>query len=141
MERFSNPELRAADGGGNSSKMRSRQRSKIKEIGDALCAAGHVTLDEQASVLGLSRSTTWAVLQANHKSSGLTATLINRMLEAPKLPSPVRAKILEYVQEKAAGLYGHQDRVRRIFYQQVSNTALPEIAAPIHQSSRSSSRA
>ena len=134
MERYSSPELRAADGG-NSSRMRSRQRLKIKEIGDALCAAGHVCLDEQASVLGLSRSTTWAILQANHKSTGLTATLINRVLEAPKLPSPVRAKILEYVEEKAAGLYGHEDRVRRIFSQQVSKKALSRIAPEKHRSS------
>jgi hypothetical protein len=134
MERYSNPELGAANGS-NGTKMRLRQRLKIIEIGDALCAAGHVCLDEQARVLGLSRSTTWALLQARHKSSGLTVDCINRMLEAPNLPSPVRAKIIEYVEEKAAGLYGHKDRVRGIFLQRISRKALPGIAREIRPSS------
>jgi hypothetical protein len=43
------------------------QSAKIKEVGEALVATGHVSLDEQATVLGLSRSTTWTILQANHK--------------------------------------------------------------------------
>src|SRR3954471_3249814 len=76
-------------------KPKERQRLKIKQIGAALHEAGHVSLDEQARVLGLCRSTTWVILKANHKSTGLSAVVINRMLEAPTLPSTVRAKILE----------------------------------------------
>ena len=97
------------------SQMRERQRLKIKEIGVALCSAGYFSLDEQARVLGLCRSTTWVILQANHKSTGLTAVLINRMLQAPELPPAVRVKVLQYAEEKAAGLYGHADRLRRRF--------------------------
>jgi hypothetical protein len=107
------------------SKPKDRQRLKIKEIGAALYEAGHVSLDEQARVLGLSRSTTHAILQANHKSTGLTAVLINRMLKSPRLPSAVRAKILQYAEEKAAGLYGHTDRLRRKFINSLYSTALP----------------
>jgi hypothetical protein len=81
--------------------------TKIKELGAALTASGLFTLDEQARALGLSRSTAWAVLKANHKASGLTAATISRMLSSPELPTHVRATILMYVEEKLAGLYGH----------------------------------
>jgi len=37
------------------------------------------------------------------------------MLSAPKLPSQVRTKILEYVREKTSGLYGHNDKLIRKF--------------------------
>ena len=59
--------------------MKGRQTLKIRELGDALISEGFVTLDEQALALGLCRSTTWTILKANHKSSGLSATVINRM--------------------------------------------------------------
>ena len=86
----------------------------------ALVAAGICRLDGQALVLGLCRSTTWTILKGNHKASGLSATTINRVLEAPQLPPFVRAKILEYVEEKAAGWYGHSKTQRRRFISQLS---------------------
>ena len=86
---------------------RTLQAFKIRELGEALVQAGYVALDEQADALGLCRSTTWTILQATHKSSGLSATVINRMLASPQLPAPVRAKLLEYVEEKISGRYGH----------------------------------
>src|SRR3954470_672060 len=88
-------------------QMKERQSAKIREIGGALRAAGYIALDEQARALGLPRSTAWTVLRATHKSSGLTAGVISRMLLAPDLPPTVREKLLEYIREKAAGLYGH----------------------------------
>jgi hypothetical protein len=93
-------------------KMKERQSHKIREMREALVAAGLRSLDEQAKVLGLSRSTAWSVLRGNHKSSGLSVTIINRMLAAPQLPPRVRARIEEYVEEKAAGLYGHSEMQR-----------------------------
>ena len=95
--------------------MKIRQSCKIKELGDALVREGFLTLDKQADVLGLSRSTAWTILRANHKSSGLSAAIINRMLAAPRLPLLVRATILEYVEEKLAGSYGHSKRPLRRF--------------------------
>jgi DNA invertase Pin-like site-specific DNA recombinase len=59
---------------------KARQIIRIRELGSALAADGLVTLDEQARALGLSRSTAWAILKANHKSSGLAAGTINQML-------------------------------------------------------------
>ena len=86
---------------------RALQAEKIREVGEALVSSGLVTLDEQAEALGLCRSTTWTILQANHKNSGLSANVINIMLDSPRLPPAVRAKILEYVEQKLAGRYGH----------------------------------
>ena len=100
--------------------MKARQCAKIKEIGEALCAAGYVTLDKQADALGLSRSTAWTVLRAGHKASGLTAAVLQRMLAAPKLPDAVHEKLLEYLAEKSAGLYGHCPDQRRRFLAELS---------------------
>jgi len=87
-----------------------RQSRKIVELKDALIREGYRTLNAQAAALGLYRSTTWTVLRANHKAYGLSASVIARMLKAPQLPPSVREKIIEYVEEKRAGLYGHNKR-------------------------------
>jgi len=100
--------------------MTEQQSAKIRELGDALVATGFLTLDQQAKALGLARSTTWTIVKANHKASGLSATVINRMLTAPQLPPLVRAKILEYTEEKAAGSYGHSKILRRRFTARLS---------------------
>jgi hypothetical protein len=99
---------------------RARQFSKIGELVEAVKSAGFFTLDEQAKALGLSRSTAWTTRKASHKASGLSASIINRMLAAPQLPPPARDKILEYVEEKAAGLYGGSRTQRRKFAARLS---------------------
>jgi len=95
--------------------MRELQSAKIKEVRDALVRTGYRRLDEQARVLGLARSTTWSILQAKHKRTGLTAALIKRMLGQPSLPPLVRSKLLEYTDEKFRGAYGHTIVQRRRF--------------------------
>jgi hypothetical protein len=94
---------------------KARQATRIKELGGALTASGLVTLDEQARALGLSRSTAWVVLKANHKASGLAAGTINQMLSSPALPARARVAILTYIEEKLAGLYGHNKTQLRRF--------------------------
>ena len=81
-------------------EMKARQLTRIRKLKQVLVDAGVVAVEEQGEALGLKRSTTWTVLRANYKSSGLSASIINRILEAPKLPPPVRDKILEYFEEK-----------------------------------------
>ena len=71
------------------------QFSKIEELVQALKSAGFVTLEEQAKALGLSRSTASTIRKVSHKASGLSASIINRMLAAPQLPAPARPKLLE----------------------------------------------
>lgn len=98
------------------------QASKIREIGEALTSAGLVTLDQQAEALGLCRSTTWAILQAEHKNSGLSATVINLMLASPRLPVPVRSRLMEYIEEKASGRYGHNPVQLRKFAERLASS-------------------
>jgi hypothetical protein len=109
-------------------EMKSRQNAKIKEIGDRLRAVGYHSLDKQAKALGLCRSTTWTLLQARHKTSGLTQAVLNCMLAAPKLPPAVRAKILEYVAAKSEGLYGHSPQQRRRFLDGLSASGKARVA-------------
>src|SRR5215472_10306483 len=77
----------------NFSKLKMRQRSKIAEIRATLVDAGFVALDEQAATLGLSRSTAWSILNPHHKSSGLSAYTICRILRSPRLPGFVRQRV------------------------------------------------
>ena len=60
----------------------------------------------QTKALGVPRSTAWTILQARHKNYGLSEKLIKRMLASQHLPPLVRSKIIEYREEKTAGLYG-----------------------------------
>jgi hypothetical protein len=109
-----------------SAEMNARQSSKIRELAETVEAAGFLTLDEQAQILGVPRSTAWTIRRGSHKASGLSASIINRMLAAPMLPLRVRAKILEYVEEKAAGLYGGSSSQRRRFTARLLIEKLPQ---------------
>jgi hypothetical protein len=111
-------------------RMKTRQSSKIRELAEAVESAGFLTLDEQAKALGLSRSTAWTIRKAIHKASGLSASIINRMLAAPHLPPLARTKILEYVEEKAAGLYGGSRSQRHKFAARLSIEELPAYREP-----------
>jgi len=99
--------------------MKARQSAKIAELRKILEQAGYHSLSEQAVVLGLSRSTTWALLKANHKASGVSGSIIKRMLRSSALPLAVGQWIDEYVREKLAGKYGHRRNRLRIFKAQV----------------------
>jgi hypothetical protein len=83
------------------------QLARIREIGHTLASMGYTTIDQQSAILGICRSTAWTLVKSCHKASGLSAHLIKQMLAAPALPPAVRQKILEYVHERATGLYGH----------------------------------
>lgn len=95
--------------------MKAGQRSKIRELEDALVEAGYTSLDEQAQVLGLPRSTSWSILKSGHKSPWLSANTINRIFTSPRLPLRARSLILEYIVEKAAGMYGGNGRPHHRF--------------------------
>jgi hypothetical protein len=95
--------------------LKARQTSKIAEIGEALRAAGVITLNTQAEVLGLSRSTTYTVVAARHKNSGISGRILARMLRSDRLPLSVRAAIEDYAKEKLSGAYGGDKRHQRRF--------------------------
>ena len=104
----------------NSCSLRRQQRLKIEEIGRTLAECGFVELPEQAHALGLPRSTAWTVTRATHKTSGLSAMTINRMLASDHLPLRVRLKLLEYIAEKMSGAYGDQERRLKAFASKIS---------------------
>lgn len=87
-------------------RAKARQASKLAELREALIAAGCDTIAKQAAVLGVRRSTTWALLNSD-KRTGPTAKVIKRILSSPNLPPGARRKIEEYVEAKISGLYGH----------------------------------
>jgi hypothetical protein len=97
------------------SEMKARQSAKIRELGQVLIDVGLRSLDDQANALGLSRSTAWTILKTCHKSYGLSAAVIERMLRSSKLPQRARAIIVEYVEEKSFGLYGGSRRQQQRF--------------------------
>ena len=104
----------------NSGSSRKQQRLKIEQITRTLAECGFVTLDKQAYLLGLSRSTAWTILRGKHKTSGLSAMTINRMLATDHLPPRVRLKLLEYIAEKMSGAYGDQEQRLRAFASKIS---------------------
>lgn len=110
------------DGGDVNYWAKELQSAKISELGETLVATGHLRLDEQATVLGLSRSTTWTITRAQHKSSGLSAAVIKRMLAQPQLPALLRVKIAEYIDQKSAGVYGHNPAQMRRFIAQMKSS-------------------
>jgi hypothetical protein len=95
--------------------MRARQCHKIGELKAVLIAYGFSTVNKQAAVLGLSRSSAWKVLQSDYKQSGLSATTINRMLASPGLPIDARIVIEDYVRERLRGAYGHPAKRLKYF--------------------------
>lgn len=95
-----------------STPAKQRQAAKIAELVEALTTAGYINLDDRADHLGLHRSTMWTIVSGRHKGSGLTKSLVDRMLASDLHPN-VRRIILEYVEERVAGLYGHGRRSRR----------------------------
>ena len=101
-------------------RAKARQAAKLAEIREALIAAGCDTTAKQASVLGVGRSTAWALLNLN-KRAGPTAIVIKRILSSPNLPPVARRKVEEYVEEKIGGLYGHSERRNQLFRDKLRN--------------------
>ena len=119
-----------------SSNIRAMQSAKIRELRHALVDAGVLGLNQQAKSLGLSRSTAWAVLKGNHKASGLSATIIKRMLASPQLPPSATKVILEYVAKKSTGAYGHNEDRLRIFRAELAFIAPRPPAVLVEQHER-----
>ena len=99
--------------------IKSQQCAKIAELRQALLEAGFCSLNSQALALGLGRSTTWSILRAGHKATGLTGSIIRRILSSAELPPAARGVIEEYVAQKLAGAYGHDKKQLRKFQERV----------------------
>ena len=108
-------------------RMKARQCAKLRDLRQALIDAGFQSLDQQATALGLGRSTAWAVLQGHHKASGLSAAIVSRMMASSGLPQSARSILLEYIQEKSAGAYGHSRRQLGRFCRQLEEKRATEV--------------
>jgi hypothetical protein len=86
-----------------------KQISKLTDIRKALIAARHRTTGQQALALRVTRSTAWALLNRD-KGAGPSSVVLKRILSSPNLPLAVRRKVEEYIHEKSAGRYGHDER-------------------------------
>jgi len=102
------------------SQLKARQAAKMRELKEVLVHAGYCSLDQQAAALGIARSTAWSVLKGNHKSSGLSAALMKRMLLRPELPLAVRCLLVQYIHDRIAGLHGHNRSQLRRFTNKLS---------------------
>jgi hypothetical protein len=111
-----------------------KQSAKLAELRQALMHAGFRSLDSQALALGLGRSTTWAILKAGHKSTGLTGSITGRILKSPELPPGARRVIEEYIAQKLAGAYGHDKRQRRKFRERLGLHVFPIILSQTYAS-------
>ena len=95
-------------------RFKKKQASKIAEIHRALIAAGCESLNKQAAVLKLGRSTVWALLHSDMRV-GPSNRVLKHILVLPQLPTKVRLKVNEYIQAKGLGLYGHSaESIRRV---------------------------
>src|SRR5690349_2727223 len=99
--------------------IQSQQCAKIAELRQALLDAGFCSLNSQALALGLGRSTTWSILKAGHKGTGLTGSIIRRILSSRELPLAAKFVIEQYVAQKLAGAYGHDKKQLRKFQERV----------------------
>jgi hypothetical protein len=104
------------------SREKARLGSKLAEIREALIAAGYNSAAKQGAVLGLSRSTAWAILNSD-KRAGPTAIVIKRILSSQKIPPEARRKVEEYVVQKICGLYGHNEEQTRAFRDKLDTPA------------------
>ena len=96
------------------SREKARLASKLAEIREALISAGYNSPAKQGAVLGLSRSTAWALLNCDTRA-GPTATVIKCILSSQKIPPEARRKVEEYVVQKINGLYGHKEERTQAF--------------------------
>ena len=83
-------------------------RNALAEITKALIRSGHTSLDDQARVLGLPRSTAWTVISCRHKLGRLHLSTTMKILANPQLPPEVRAAVEAY----SASLRAHQRQHR-----------------------------
>ena len=99
---------------------KAHQTMKLHQIRQALHEEGLRSLDQQAAALGLPRSTTWFVISASHKGSGLSSRVIKRMMSA-QLPAKVHAVLAEYIEEKIQGRYGHTKIASKKFIERMQS--------------------
>ena len=92
-----------------------RQAAKIKELEKVLLTLGYKSAGRRAAVLGLKRSTVWAIFHAQHTRGGLSSGTVKKLLAAKAAPKELKQVVAEYVREKLSGAYGHNHSALKRF--------------------------
>ena len=92
-----------------------RQAAKIRELENVLLTLGYKSAGQRAALLGLKRSTVWAIFNAEHTRGGLSSNTVKQLLAANGAPKELRRVIEEYVRAKLAGAYGHNHSALKRF--------------------------
>jgi hypothetical protein len=101
------------DAGARRQQEKLRQAAKIRELEKVLLTLGYKSAGQRAAVLGLKRSTVWAIFNAEHSRSGLSSKTVKQLLAAK--PKELRQVVAEYVGEKLSGAYGHNHSALKRF--------------------------
>jgi predicted DNA-binding transcriptional regulator AlpA len=113
-----------------------RQAAKIKELQRVLLAHGYKSAGQQAALLGLKRSTVWAIFKSEHARGGMSSSTVKRMLAAKGIPKAVKKVINEYLIEKLSGAYGHEQAALKLFRSRAGLTADANWAGELDTTSR-----
>src|SRR5262245_41679518 len=92
-----------------------RQAAKIKELEKVLLTLGYKSAGQRAAVLGLKRTTVWAIFHAHHTRGGLSSNTVKQLLAAKAAPKELKQVVAEYVREKLSGSYGHNHSALKRF--------------------------
>ena len=100
-----------------------RQAAKIKELQRVLLAHGYKSAGQQAALLGLRRSTVWAIFNSEHDRGGMSSSTVKQLLAVKSAPKAVKRVINEYVHEKLSGAYGHEHAALKLFCRRAGLTS------------------
>jgi hypothetical protein len=92
------------------------RKNIIQNMIEALTSSGYMSLDDQATALGLPRSTVWTIRENKHKVGRLCAKTIERILANPDTPPRVLAALQEY-----AGAQGANSQEQKSIGTQIEN--------------------
>ena len=67
-----------------------RQAAKIRELEKVLLTLGYKSAGQRAAVLGLKRSTVWAIFHAEHTRGGLSSNTVKQLLAVKAAPNELR---------------------------------------------------
>jgi hypothetical protein len=73
-----------------------RQAAKIRELEKVLLTLGYKSAGQRAAVLGLKRSTIWAIFNAEHTRGGLSSNTVEQVFVSQAAPKELIQVIEEY---------------------------------------------
>ena len=109
-----------------------RQAAKIRELEKVLLTLGYKSAGQRAAVLGLKRSTIWAIFNAEHTRGGLSSNTVKQLLAAQAAPKELIQVIEEYVRKIVGSLWSQSFSTEAISYSLVSRATRIDPATTDH---------